>query len=140
MRKKIIISIGIIVILGIGICFGRYTSDNPTISASSQLKDQYKNSVNEKYAENFKQCSLYTFKLYNNLDTMTKEDLSKSNDLSNILLDSKDGSTLTTSELALSEKIASIDSDISFYYLGSRSDKDKSQMKKDMQIIISLYK
>lgn len=136
--KKIIIILGIM-LLSI-MMFGCSKSDNLKIPKSLELKDEYKNSVSEKYAENFNKFTSHVIYMYKNINDITREDESKGSTLTKTLLDSKGGSELSEPEVFLSSKIAQLNYDILFYSDGVNSKEDKAKIEEDLKIVLDLYK
>ena len=139
MRKKISVFIGIM-LLSLMMFGCSNNSDTLKIPKNLELKDEYKNNVSEKYAENFNKFASHVVYMYKNINDITKEDEYKSNALTKTLLESKASSELSESEVFLSSKIAQLNYDVLFYADGVNSKESKTKIEEDLKAVLALYK
>ncbi|MBK5239828.1 hypothetical protein [Clostridium sp.] len=137
MRKLIIIFS--IMLLCVGL-FGCAESGDLKIPSNLELKDEYKNSVSTIYTDNFIEYTKHAINMYENINTINKDDLKKDNSLFDTLFDSKEGSKISESEMFLGTKVASLSFDIAMYTIGSDSEEDKMKINEEMKAVLDLYK
>ncbi|MBZ9622843.1 hypothetical protein G9F71_008255 [Clostridium sp. FP2] len=136
MRKKIIIIIGVMLLSVMMFGCGN-NSKTLKISKNAELKDEYKSKVSEKYAENFNETIIKYVELFNKKDKLEESDLNVF--LKSSLENNKTSTNLNETERLLLSKSSKVFGDFILEY-DEPTEKTKSKLKEDIQVLLDLYK